>query len=98
MTKDTNDFKIGLVNLEDDEEVIKEQDQRTIGEQLIQEQIEVPNNTEQLANEDQQAIPNTIVPSNEQTYPAENEQNNNQVNDPEPTTVPTREFVPIPWR
>ena len=96
--QDTNNFKIGLANLEDDEDVMKEQDQRTVGEQLIQEQIEVPDNTKQLVNEDQQAVPNTAVLRNKQTNPAENEQNKNQVNDPEPTTVPTREFVPKPWR
>ena len=49
-------------------------------------------------NEDQQAVPNTAIPRNEQTDAADNEQNNNQVNDPEPTTVPAREFVPKPWR
>ena len=27
--QDTNDFKIGLANLEDDEDITKEQDQRT---------------------------------------------------------------------
>ena len=48
--QDTNDFKISLANLEDNEHVMKEQDQRTVGGQLIQEQIEVPDNTEQLVN------------------------------------------------
>ena len=40
---DTNNFKIGLANLEDDEEVTREKDHKTIEEQLIQEQTEVPN-------------------------------------------------------
>ena len=40
--QETGNFKIGLANLEDDENIYKEQDQRTIGEQLIQEQTKVP--------------------------------------------------------
>ena len=84
--------------MEDDKDVMKVQDQRTVGEQLIQEQIEVPDNTERLVNEDQQVVPNTVVPRNEQTDPVEVEQNNNQFNDPNHTTVPTREFVPKPWK
>ena len=35
--QETSNFKIGLANLEDDEDVPKEQDQREIGEQQIQE-------------------------------------------------------------
>ena len=48
--------------MEDDEDVTKEQDQRTIGEQLIQEQTEVPDQAEQPVNEDQQDVPNPAVP------------------------------------
>ena len=47
---------------------------------------------------DQQAITNLTVPINEQTDLVEAEQNNNQVNDPKPTKVPPREFVPKSWR
>ena len=92
----TNHFKIGLANLEDDEDVTKEHDKRTVREQLIQEQTEVLDQTEQLVNEDQQGVPNQAVPRDEQNDTVEAEQNNNQVNDPKPTTVPTREFMPKP--
>ena len=71
---------------------MKHQDQRTIGEQQNEEQIKVLDNKKQLVNEDQLNVPSPAVPRNEQTDQAENEQNNNQVNDPEPTTVPTREI------
>ena len=46
--QDTGNIKIGLANLEDDENINKEQDQITIREQLIQEQTEIPDK-EQLA-------------------------------------------------
>ena len=69
-----------------------------IKEQLIQEQTEVPDQTEQLVNEDQQGVPNPAIPRDEQNDSVQAEQNNNQVNDLEPTTVPTREFVPKPWK
>ena len=77
----TNHFKIGLANLEDDEDVTKEHDKRTVREQLIQEQTEVLDQTEQLVNQDQPAVPNPAVPRNEQTDLVEAEQNNNQVSE-----------------
>ena len=33
--QDTSNFKIGFANLEDDEDLTKEQNQRIVGEQLI---------------------------------------------------------------
>ena len=95
--QDTDNFKIGLANKEDDEDITKEQDQRAIWEQLIQEQIEVPNQAEQPVNEDLQGVPNPVVPRNEQDDQVEVEQNINQVSDLISTTVLTREFVPKPW-
>ena len=45
--------------------MIKEQDQRAIGEQLIQEENVVPDQEEeQPINEDQQGVPNPVVPQN----------------------------------
>ena len=93
---DINNFKIGLTNLEDDEDVTKEQDQRAIGELLTQEQTEAPNLVEQPVNGDQHGVPNPIVPRNKQEDQDKAEQNNNQVTNPVSTTVRTREFVPKP--
>ena len=59
--------------MEDDEDLTKEQNQRTVGEQLIQEQTKVPDETEQQVNEDQQAVPNPSFLKNEQTDPVEAE-------------------------
>ncbi|XP_057543344.1 uncharacterized protein LOC130821570 [Amaranthus tricolor] len=56
-----------------DEDLTKEQNQRTVGEQLIQEQTKVPDETEQQVNEDQQAVPNPSFLKNEQTDPVEAE-------------------------
>ena len=96
--QDKNNFKIGLANLEDDEDVTREQDQRAIAEQLILEQTEVPDQAEQPVNEDQHGVPNLVVPRNEQNDQVEAEQNIGQVSDPISSTVPTREFVPKPWK
>ena len=81
-------------NLEDDEDVIKEQDQKAIGEQLIQEQTEAPDLAEQQVNKDQQGVPNPAVPRNEQDDQVEDEQNINQVSDPVSTTVPQENLCP----
>ena len=57
--QETSNFKIGLANLEDDEDIPKEQDQRAIEEQQIQEETEILNQKEeQLVNEDQQGVSN----------------------------------------
>ena len=96
--QDSNNFKIGLANLEDLEDVTKEKDQRAIGEQLIQEQTEVPDQAEQLVNKDQQGVPNPAVPRNEQNDLVEDELNSNQVSDPVPTIFPTKEFVAKPLK
>ena len=97
MSKDSNYIKIGLANLEDDEDATRQQDQRTEGEQLIQQEAEVSDqNQEQPVNHEQQTVPNPAVPTNEQIHSVKAEQNNNQDNNPEPSTVPTREFVPKP--
>ena len=94
--QDTNNLKIDLAKLEDDEEVTKEQDQRANREQQIQEETKVPDQVEQPKNEDQQDVPNLAVPRKEQNDPEEAEQHINQVSDPVCTTVPIREFVPKP--
>ena len=93
---DINNFKMGLANLEDDEEEMKVQDQGTAGEQPIQEAERSDHDQELPVHQDQQTVPNAAVPTNQQVDPEEVELNNNQANDPEPTTVPTREFVPKP--
>ena len=96
--QDINNFKIGLANLEDDEEEMKEQNQGTAGEQPIQEDAERSDQDQELpVHQDQQTVPNPAIPIYEQVDPVA-EQNNNETNDPEHTTVPTREFVPKPWK
>ena len=78
---------------------LKEQDQRAIGEQQIQKETEVPDQEEeQPVNKDQQGVPNPTVPKNEQNVQVKSEQNINQASDPVYTIVPTREFVPKPWK
>ena len=97
--QDLNNIKIGLANLEDDEDTTKQQDQRIEGEQQIHEETEESDqDQEQPVNQDQQTVPNPAAPTNEQTDQTEAEQNNNQNNNPEPSTVPSREFVPKPWK
>ena len=72
--QETSNFKIGLANLEDNKDVTKKKDQREIGEQLIQEETELPNQEEeQPVYEDQQGVPNPAVPRNEQNDPEEAE-------------------------
>ena len=78
MSKDSNYIKIGLANLEDDEDATRQQDQRTEGEQLIQQEAKVSDqNQEQPVNQEQQTVPNLAVPTNEQIHLVEAEQNNN---------------------
>ena len=52
--QDICNFKIGLANWEDDEDIHREQDHRNIGEQRVQEETEEPNQEqEQPGNQDQ---------------------------------------------
>ena len=80
--QDINNFKIGLANLEDNDEEMKVQDQGTAGDQPFPEEAERSDqNQELLVHQDQQIVPNPAVPTDEQVDPAA-EHNVNQANEP----------------